>query len=397
MLERFFQGITTATFRNGAFRSVVDVTCTIIPDQYGRVNNGVNYAPAAQIAQSLIVVAPVNGTCATLAPSITPPANANLCSAGTAANFASGINTFTWACNGANGGSNVTTCSSIRQYTIITNAGANSTLNCTAAVNGGAITTCTATPNVDYRTASISGCSGCSGTTAAAGINSYTTGAIVADCQVSASFESLAQNIVWAPLNPSVRGLDLVGSFAINPLAVGGASGNPVTYTSATPQVCSVSGMNVVNVTELGLGVCTITANQQGDTIYSAATPVSQSVTFFATLDIDASGVGDTRYHALTDGQLIMRYLLNVTGPALTAGVTAQTALRTDPAVLFAHLNAMRNALDVDGNTVVDPATDGVLVLRYLLGFRGGALIADAVGTTPAPSRATALSIEQYL
>ena len=369
-------------------------TCTINADQYGRINNGVNYAPAAQIAQSLIVVAPVNGICAIPAASIAPPVNATLCSAGTAANFASGVNTFTWACNGANGGSNVTTCSSIRQYNVTTNAGANGTLSCTTPVNGGATTTCTSTPNNGYRTASISGCNG---TATGPGVNSYTTGAIVADCQVSASFDSLAQNIVWAPLNPSVRALDLVGSFAINPLAVGGASGNPVTYTSATPLVCSVSGMNGVNVTQLGLGVCTITANQQGDTIYSAATPVSQSVTFFATLDIDASGVGDTRYHALTDGQLIMRYLLNVTGPALTAGVTAQTALRTDPAVLLAHLNAMRNALDVDGNTVVDPATDGVLILRYLLGFRGSALIADAVATTPAPSRATALLIEQYL
>jgi hypothetical protein len=267
-------------------------------------------------------------------------------------------------------------------------------LSCTAPVNGGATTSCTSTPTAGYRTASISGCNG---TTTDAGINTYTTGAIVADCQVSATFESLAQNIVWAPLDASVRALELVGSFTINPLAVGGASGNPVTYGSATPQTCSVGGPNGLSVTQLGLGVCTIVANQLGNAIYSTATPVSQSVTFVPTLDIDASGAGNTQYHAHTDGQLIMRYLLNVTGPALTAGVTAQTALRTDPAVLLAHLNAMRNALDVDGNTVVDPATDGVLVLRYLLGFRGGALIADAVGTTPAPSRATALSIEQYL
>ncbi|MEQ1597705.1 MAG: DUF1566 domain-containing protein, partial [Casimicrobium sp.] len=98
-------------------------TCTINADQYGRVYNGVNYAPA-QVTLSMIVIAVVNGTCAVLAPSITAPSNANLCSAGTAMNFASGINAFTWGCNGANGGSNVTTCSSIRQYTITTNAGA---------------------------------------------------------------------------------------------------------------------------------------------------------------------------------------------------------------------------------------------------------------------------------
>ena len=31
-------------------------------------------------------------------------------------------------------------------------------------------------------------------------------------------------------------------------------------------------------------------------------------------------------------------------------------------------------ALNVDGNSVVDPATDGVLIVRYLLGYRGVAL-----------------------
>lgn len=46
---------------------------------------------------------------------------------------------------------------------------------------------------------------------------------------------------------------------------------------------------------------------------------------------------------------------------------------------------------------VVDPATDGVLILRYLLGFRGSALIAGAVGMTPTPSRPTAALIELYL
>lgn len=53
-------------------------------------------------------------------------------------------------------------------------------------------------------------------------------------------------------------------------------------------------------------------------------------------------------------------------------------------------------ALDVDGNGELDAATDGLLISRWLLGFRGSALIDNAVATTGA-TRATAPLIEAYL
>ncbi len=43
-------------------------------------------------------------------------------------------------------------------------------------------------------------------------------------------------------------------------------------------------------------------------------------------------------------------------------------------------LDATRIAYDIDGNTNVDAATDGVLVVRYLLGIRGDALVEGALG-----------------
>jgi len=51
--------------------------------------------------------------------------------------------------------------------------------------------------------------------------------------------------------------------------------------------------------------------------------------------------------------------------------------------------------LDIDGDGNPDPLTDGLLVLRYLFGLRGDALISNAVATD-AP-RKTAPQIEQYL
>jgi hypothetical protein len=52
-------------------------------------------------------------------------------------------------------------------------------------------------------------------------------------------------------------------------------------------------------------------------------------------------------------------------------------------------------ALDVDGNGVKDPLTDGLLALRYLFGFRGATLIAGAVAGNC--TRCTAVAIEAYL
>jgi len=52
-------------------------------------------------------------------------------------------------------------------------------------------------------------------------------------------------------------------------------------------------------------------------------------------------------------------------------------------------------AFDVDGNGAVDALTDGLLLLRYLMGLRGAALIQGAVG---APAlRRTAADIEAYI
>ncbi|OQW94250.1 MAG: hypothetical protein BWK79_06860 [Beggiatoa sp. IS2] len=58
--------------------------------------------------------------------------------------------------------------------------------------------------------------------------------------------------------------------------ATGGASGNPVNFTSATTGICTVSGTTVHLI---GAGICTINADQAGNSSYSAATQISQSFT----------------------------------------------------------------------------------------------------------------------
>ena len=56
--------------------------------------------------------------------------------------------------------------------------------------------------------------------------------------------------------------------------ATGGASGNPVTFSSTTSGVCTVSGATVSFV---GAGMCTIDANQVGSSDYAPAPTATQS------------------------------------------------------------------------------------------------------------------------
>lgn len=69
------------------------------------------------------------------------------------------------------------------------------------------------------------------------------------------------------PANGIVRGPYTV-------TATGGDSGNPVTYSSATASECTVSGSTV---TFVGVGTCTIDANQAGNARYLAAPTAMQS------------------------------------------------------------------------------------------------------------------------
>jgi streptogramin lyase len=62
-------------------------------------------------------------------------------------------------------------------------------------------------------------------------------------------------------------------------LTAAASSGLPVSYSSNTPSVCTVSGNTV---TLLALGTCSITAGQSGNAFYLAADPVTQSFPVFA-------------------------------------------------------------------------------------------------------------------
>ena len=88
---------------------------------------------------------------------------------------------------------------------------------------------------------------------------------------------------------------------------------------------------------------------------------------------------GDGDVLALFDGVLVMRYLFGFSGEALTAGALGEQASR-DASDIVTFLSGCPHALDVDGNGWAAPLTDGMLLLRYLLELTGDELLMDAVG-----------------
>ena len=69
----------------------------------------------------------------------------------------------------------------------------------------------------------------------------------------------------------------VLGSAPFTVSATGGASGNPVTFTASPSTVCTASGTNGTTIALVGVGTCTVTATQAGNTNYQAASPVTQS------------------------------------------------------------------------------------------------------------------------
>lgn len=110
-------------------------------------------------------------------------------------------------------------------------------------------------------------------------------------------------------------------------------------------------------------------------------------VTQGCVLDVD----GNQSLSATTDGLMLLRAMLGLTGTAVTAGATVVGAPRTTWAQIapFVHLAALN--LDGTGNTLA--STDGVLLLRAMFGMTG---TAATNGITLAPGRTWA-DVRSYL
>ena len=133
----------------------------------------------------------------------------------------------------------------------------------TVSFTSNATTVCTVSGN----TVTIVAAGICSITASQAGNANYSAATPVTQ---SFTVNQASQTISFLALNNQILG---VAPFAIGATA---SSGLPVSFTSSTTALCTVSGNTV---TIAAFGICLITASQPGNVNFAAAVPVTQSFT----------------------------------------------------------------------------------------------------------------------
>lgn len=136
----------------------------------------------------------------------------------------------------------------------------------------------------------------------------------------------------------------------------------------------------------IGTGACAVTiAGASAVSATFALTPFGSRI-----LDVDSN----VAYAPETDGLLVLRFLLGMRGIALSNLATGSGATRTGEAALLSYLSDALPYLDVDGNGRVDALTDGVMILRKLVGVPPASIATGAHG--PGATR-TAEQIDAYI
>jgi hypothetical protein len=215
-------GVCTIT-SGGALTFVAAGTCTINADQAG---NG-TYLAATQVTRSFTVNAVVPG-----APTI---------GTATAGNAQA---TVAFTAPASNGGATITAYTVTSNPGGLTGTGAGSPITVAGLTNGTSYTFTVRATN-----------------SAGAGAASVATSAVTPQATQTISFN-----------NPGTQNLDSVLTVTAT-----ATSGLTPTFTSFTNNVCTVTSGGVV--TFVATGTCTLSANEPGNTVYSAATPVTRSFT----------------------------------------------------------------------------------------------------------------------
>ena len=118
-----------------------------------------------------------------------------------------------------------------------------------------------------------------------------------------------------------------------------------------------------------------------------------QNIEIPFSFDIDGNGEDA----ALSDGLLVLRYLFGFTGDALIDNAIGSSASRTKASEIQTYIQqgVTNGDLDIDANGEVTALTDSLLLLRHQFGFSGDSLIQNAIGDNA--TRNTAVAIENFL
>ncbi len=144
----------------------------------------------------------------------------------------------------------------------------------------------------------------------------------------------------------------------------------PGTYQAASGQVACVqaqAGFYATGPAAIAQTPCALGSTSAAGAAVCTRLPL---------LNIDDSDAPDI-YSPNTDGTLLLRYLFGLRGTALTAGSLGTNARRNAGQIGF-HIETYITLFDVDGDGQTRALTDGVMILRRMLGLSGSALTAGA-------------------
>ncbi len=158
--------------------------------------------------------------------------------------------------------------------TPVYSSGGSFALSATGGASGNPVIFGSTTPaicSVSGNTVTTLAAGACALTANQAGNGSYTAAPQVT---LNVTIAAATQAITGFTATPAAPVFTPGGSFTL--AASGGLSTSPVVFGSTTPTVCTVSGSTV---TTIAAGTCSLTANQAGDSNYSAAPQVTLAVT----------------------------------------------------------------------------------------------------------------------
>ena len=159
---------------------------------------------------------------------------------------------------------------------------------------------------------------------------------------------------------PGLR-LTVNGVTRATPFTINAAEGAAFTV-AARDQNAGSSGYRFASWSDAGARSHAYTVPASASTI----TAIFTAGAFVPSLDVD----NDDRFDAATDGLLILRYLLGYRGAALVAdAVAAAGAERASAAAIEGYLAAVLPDLDIEGDNLRLATTDGLLIIRHLLGL----------------------------
>ncbi|OJJ22077.1 hypothetical protein BKI52_08540 [marine bacterium AO1-C] len=155
---------------------------------------------------------------------------------------------------------------------------ANFDLTATGGASGNAVTFASSDTNVatiSGKTVTIVGAGSTTITASQAGNGNYNAATNVTQ---TLTINKANQTITFDLGNNATKTL---GDAAFDLTTTGGASGNPITFTSSNTGVATISGNTV---TIVGVGTTTITASQAGNNNYNAAADITQTLTVQSTV-----------------------------------------------------------------------------------------------------------------